>query len=313
MTDTRLLNRLAETDAYPADSPLPDEAWTSAVALQEIERRAEPSAGSGTFRVTRPRRQPRRLALAAAAFALIVVIVTAVVVLASDQNTLPDVTNDAPLTPLEVGQALNAAIVAGDWEAVRVLYADDATYTLVDDGFGIHSSVRHRLATLDSFRPDRAVDRLLVTPKFNRSSSVGVPFNVYEWIEDESFDGFDDLAADAMALYTQGVTTALSCTQPGPGAVVCDNVLEGHAFLSGAPLTVDTLTVVDGLITHQEYDTLGARDEDSFTLQVEYQTYVGANHAELEEDLFYQLGRLTITPDTVETHRQLIAEWSAQR
>ena len=39
MNDAQLIERLADTDAYSADSPMPDEIWTPDVALHEIERR----------------------------------------------------------------------------------------------------------------------------------------------------------------------------------------------------------------------------------------------------------------------------------
>jgi len=311
VNDDRLIERLADTDAYSADTPLPDEMWTAAAALSEIERKAgrrPQSAGVPTVRSIRSRRW---LLPAAAAFAVIVGAFAIVTVLI--RNNGPDVTNDAPLTPLEVGLALNEAIVTGDPEAARQLYADDATYTLVDDGFGLMSSVRHRLAQIDSFRPDRPLDRPLARPKGNLTSSMGTPFNVHDWLADDSFNGFDDLAADAMALYAQGVTTALSCAESAPGTVVCENVLEGHAFLSAPPETTDTFTVVDGLIVHQEYNTLNAPDENTFALQLDYENYVISVRPDQAEGLFYQAGRMQLTPETVEIHRTLIAEWRAQR
>jgi len=316
MTDARLLNRLAETDAYRDDQPLPDDVWTSAVALEEIELRAERRPGSGAVLTVRPARNPRRLALAAAAFALVIAVVLAAVFWASDRQDLPDVTNEAPLTPLEIGNALNAAIVSGDPAAWRSLYADDATYTVVDGGFVASAAFRHGQWRGGSSDPGRPVDRPLSADRGFLNSALGTAFPTFDWIpaDGATTNGFDDLAVNAMAQYAQGVTRVWSCTQADLTTVVCAEVLAGHAFLSEPlPPMTDTFTVVDGLITHQEYDTSSVFVEpDTFPLRLEYQNYIASTRPELEDVLFSDLARMLVTPDTVETHRQLIAEWKAQ-
>ena len=316
MTDARLLNRLAETDAYRDDQPLPDDVWTSAASLQEIEQRARQPRQSEKLPSVQPPRVRRRFVVAATAFAVLAAFVVAAIIWTSDQEKLPDVTNDAPLTPLEVSNALNAAIVSGDPAALRSLYVDDATYTVVDNGNEINASFRHGRWRGGSSFPARPVDRSLSAQKGFLDSALGTAFNPFDWIPDgdPTSDGFDDLAADAMALYAAGVTRVWSCTQTDASTVVCDNEVQGHAFVADPlPPMTDTFTVVEGLITHQEYDARSVLiAPDTNPLQLQYQNYVAATQPELEDALFSGLGRLRITPVTVETHRQLIAEWKAQ-
>jgi hypothetical protein len=84
-----------------------------------------------------------------------------------------------------------------------------------------------------------------------------------------------------------------------------------------------TLTIVDGVITAQVIE-IPQRSADPILDQVvdEYRQWVSENRPELEAALF---DRRDIpsgtdarwpdwsTPDTVGTHRELVAEWMAQR
>ena len=311
MNDAQLFDRLSDIDSYQEDSPIPDEIWSAAVALEEVERRSNPESVS-------PRRSrrvvvvgaPRRLVVALAAFLVVAVLVMAAIIWVSSRDELPDVTNDAPLTPLEVGDALNRAIVSGDLEAARSLYADDATYT--HEPGRTSSSLRHGVIS-GSFHPGLPVDKPLARDDPRLSSSLGLRFNRFDWDGDGRGTGFDDLAADAMAWYAQGVSTAFSCMQSDAVTVVCENVLEGHGLLLEAPPVRDIFTVVDGRITHQEYNTADVVVfTDTHAEQLNYLSYIEANQPDLAAVLFEGTS-LTITPETVATHRQLIAEWNSQR
>ena len=106
MNDAQLIERLAVTDVYSSDASLPDEIWTPAAALHEIERRTDMQIQEHEPKVAPsppPRRSPGRRwlvpALAGAA-AVIIAVALAVVLLGGDD--LPDVTNDPPPTPTQI-------------------------------------------------------------------------------------------------------------------------------------------------------------------------------------------------------------------
>lgn len=312
MNDAQLLDRLAGIDTYQDGSPLPDEIWSPAVALEEVERRSNPEKVSPS---RSPRvvvvGAPRRPVVALAAFLAVAVLVMAAIIWVSAGDELPDVTNDAPLTPFEVGDALNRAIVSGDLEAARSLYADDATYT--HEPGRTSSSLRHGEIS-GSFHPGLPVDKPLGRDASSLDSSLGLMFNRFDWDGDGRATGFDDLAADSMAWYAQGVSTAFLCMQPDEVTVVCENVLEGHGLLIEPPPVRDIFTVVDGRITHQEYNTADVVVfSNTLAEQLAYLSYVEANRPDLATVLFEGLASLIITPDTIDTHRQLIEEWKAQR
>ena len=234
---------------------------------------------------------PRRhwnqgLLVGAAAFAVVVIVGVAVFLVTQGSNE-PGVANGMP-TPLEVGESMNQATVAGDLEALRLLYDDLATFT-------------------DMFSGDTA-------PLMAQS---GNPFPDMDG--DEAITWFDEILWDAANDYAAGVTLAYTCDQTDPSTVVCDGVYEGHAFLSETSdmQVTNTFTVEDGLITHHQFDArplhragyYAEKGRDITTgPNAEYRQWVKENHPETG-NLFWA-GH--ITPDNVETHRELIAEWRAQ-
>jgi hypothetical protein len=240
-----------------------------------------------------PRRHWNQVLVGAAAFA-VVVIVGVAVLLVTRGNDEPDVGNGMP-TPLEVGEAMNRATVAGDLEAQRNLYDDAATFT----------------------------DVMASTGLLLRASPAPIP----DFDGDEVITMVDEILWDAAHDYAAGVTLAYTCNQTDPSTVVCEGVFEGHAFLSETSdqQVTNTFTVEDGLITHHQFDAspnhfagyhneklehavpYSERVEDPRTWN-EYLQWVKENHPETG-NLFW-VGHLT--PDNVETHRELIAEWRAQ-
>ncbi|MBT8202662.1 MAG: hypothetical protein HKN74_10330 [Acidimicrobiia bacterium] len=304
MTDAQLIDRLAGTDVYMADVPLPDEIWSADFALQEIERRTgmqteergiQELGGSPTEPRT-PRRRWLVPALAAG-LAVVVAVVVAIAVLASGDEEVPDVGNttvpetlpeSAVLTPLEVGETLNRFTREGNWEAARELYDDVAT-----------------------FKPDSTtpVGRPMAELAF------GDNFNyAFDWDGDGTYSIFDREAGYLMNAYVAGVTDRFSCTQTDATTVVCDIVSAGDPFQEGIAHS-NTYTVVDGRIAELTYEWVD--DSGFFTRdrKIEYQDWVRANRGELNVDdgLFPHLGSLLVTPETAEVHRELIAEWKAQR
>jgi hypothetical protein len=320
MSDARLIERIANADAYPAKVPLPEGIWASEVALQVIERRTEVQTDKRTEVAAKPqvdKRGRRSLALVAG-FVAVAALVVAGAIWLFGAGSDSDVTNAPPA--LDVIEALDAAIVAGDWQAVVALYAEDATYTELDDGFGGHDWVRHgRMANFGC----SLTECLRVDWSLSETSSVADPnealqsiYPGYDWDGEPGITGFDDLATLAMANYARGVTDFYSCTQADEVTVVCDIILQGDAFVSEAPTVTDTFTVEDGLIIKQVYDRSSSNYEGTsspdFSAIVDYQTYVEEN-ADPQGLFGSSLGVLRINPTRVETHKQLIAEWRAQR
>ncbi len=319
MNDAQLIDRLARTDDYSVEVPLPDEIWAPEVALRQIERRTGMQVQEDTTtRVVEPTRDRRRRPLIpalAGGLAILVAVAGAWLVTRSGSDV-------AARSPLEVAEALDAAIVAGDWEAVLALYAEDATYTHLDDGFGFDAFRHGRDPADHTIRTDMP----LMSERF--TSGGGLVFGQWsepltndyppvDWDGEPGITGFDNLATLAMANYAAGVTDFYSCVQSGTTTVVCEVVIEGHAFWETPPPVADTFTIEDGLITHQSYDTMVAQpaSDPTSSSRIQYMLWVEENRPELAESLFWSMGtaRQRITPETAETHRQLIAEWVAQR
>jgi hypothetical protein len=265
-------------------------------------------------------RRPRWLVPALAGAAAVIIAIVVGVVVFGGESDGPDVIEPTPTTaaltttlppalaPAEVGAALNEAAAAGDWEAVRRLYAEDATFS-IDVGDIPDSSIISDAPLAVPFPPGRP----LVAP---------FPIlNQFDWDDDGVISGFDDIAATTMTLWALGVEPYRSCREVDATTLVCDERGQGpFSSPPDLPIYSEIFTVVDGRITQHALD-LSA--EDSFSpvgfvvppLPVEYEDWVRANRPELNPDgaLFEFLGKLLITPDTVEVHRQLIAEWVAQR
>ena len=277
---------------------------------QDIERAEPPRSPRSRWLVP---------ALAGAA-AVVVAIAFAVALTGGEDEPVPPVGNttvptslpeSATITPLEVAEILNQAAITGDWEAHRGLFADGATLT---DTFLVEG--------MDPNPPNLAVDAALSQPaafyfRFPISSE-------FDWDGDGTVTLFDSVASEVMAHYASGVTTRFACAESGPDSIECEMLLEGDPFLidscGGGAYDgrlvgfVRTYTVTDGLIVNQSIGTAPCFPHADGPRR-EYHDWVRANHAEVNADdaLFETWGRPLITPDTVEMHRQLIAEWRAQR
>ncbi len=291
MNDTQLIERLAQADSYSDGAELPDGIWTLEAALQEIERRAGMQTQKQVGLPTPPpKKTPRRWIPAIASFAAAVAAIVVVAAIWASSSDEPDV---GGRTPLEVGEALNSYAIAGDWEAARLLYADGATYTN-SVGFGLGG----------------------VALNVPMAETIDFPEPEYvDWDGDGSITLFDEQAALMKESYATGVTRFLSCSQTDPSTVVCDLPYEGYAFRTTNPILLPTTyTVVEGRITSQ---TLDASEMEGWyydtNLRIEYQEWVRTSEPDLEGDLFRSFGSPSITPDNIETHRELIAEWRAQR
>jgi hypothetical protein len=234
--------------------------------------------------------------LAAVAIAAIVLLV---LVRQPDSPGVPVATDDVGLpttdissrirTPLEVGDALNAAIVAGDLTEIRQLYSDDATY---------HDLKAGPLGSI-------------LDPTFG-------PFP--DWDGDELNTLFDEWLWDFANDYAAGVTRAYSCEPTEPSTVTCEGVFENHAFMTAASdlAVMITLTVENGVITHHQLDAGPVNFSGVWNMKlpdelvVSYERWAEENHPEREKGLFLE-GHLIMSPETVEAHRQLIAEWRQQQ
>ena len=244
--------------------------------------------------VREPRsRRPRRLIPVLAG--VIAVIVIAVGVVALTGNDEPDVTNDAPVpttvlavpSPLDVTNLYNGAVATGDWTALRELYADTAELEIILSG--------------EAQPKVRLIDYVALTP--------------YDWDGDGLVDGFDALIDDGARQHAAGTTIFVSCSQVDAVTAVCDEVQDGYAFkrLSLVPTTW-TLTIVDGVITtHSRGIVRRSGAPYDTNLLAQYNKWVSDKRPELEQELFEDRLNLAITPDTVGTHRELVAEWQAQR
>ncbi len=283
---------------------------TSADSLEQpVERRRDMQTQETPIELApapRPPGKKRWLVPAlAGAVAIIAIVVAVVLVSGSDE---PEVTNEAPLTPLEVAEALNLAHVNGDWTAKRLLFADDATFS--------------DLSTLLTGQAN-AVENVPFSGCLGCDpfGQTGLNFSFlpthadFEWDGDGTLTVFDVIVEEAAIDYAAGVTRYHTCTQADATTVVCDVMLEGSPFLSEQTdfRDVNTYTVEDGLITHQLFDYTQSDSERMHSPRVvDYQEWVRVNRPELEDQLFEFFGTLRMTPGVVETHRELIAEWKSQ-
>lgn len=128
MNDAQLIERLSGTDAFEADTPLPDELWTRSIALREIERRTEMQTREDRVIVKPdglpepPKRGGGRWLLRALAggVAVIIAVVVAAVLLGGGDGEPPgDVTNnpvrttipEAPVAPEGFGLEGAASLI----------------------------------------------------------------------------------------------------------------------------------------------------------------------------------------------------------
>jgi hypothetical protein len=231
----------------------------------------------------------RRRRLVPALAGALAVLVIAAGVWAITRSDEPD---SAGLSPLEVTDQWNEAVVAGDWAAIRALYADTAVL---------------RVVLPDETLPDE--------PLIDR-----VPQTQDDWDGDGALTGFDGFMHDGAAQHAAGTTTFLSCSQVDGTTVTCEEVQEGHAFWRPEAVpTTWTLTIIDGLITVHGVGVV-PRSESPIdnALLSDYRRWVSENRPELEADLIEgpvipPIPGINITPDTAPIHRELVAEWQAGR
>lgn len=145
-----------------------------------------------------------------------------------------------------------------------------------------------------------------------------------DWDGDGALTLFDEILRDSATDYAAGVTLAHACVQTDATTVVCEDVLDGHAFLTDDARSTfratSTFTVIDGRITHWELDSNAPHfagligQKMDVKLHFEYRNWVLATRPAEERELFAGVGDLPdVTPETFERHRQLAAEWLAQR
>ena len=198
------------------------------------------------------------------------------------------------------------------------LFAEDATITL-GPGFAEFEGSSVPRANVTGPGPAKPTE----IGDFLTGGDWPGSFPVVDWDGDFVRNGFDSLAQDTMAGYALGFSVFESCRADGPSTLVCVGVWDGHPFPNrGRGEEVAIHTVSDGLITDTTWDISGVSSDSVIDRPAvaQYEAWVNANRSEFTEDA--QLFRLTpgdplialvMSPDTVEIHRQLIAEWVAQR
>lgn len=220
----------------------------------------------------------------AGAVAIVAVAVGTWVLLANDE---PDLVVGSPLG---VVQALEEATLSGNQGLERTYYADEAVLVIVS--------------------PDGEFEVRLLDP-------VDGDNQLSDWDGDGTIRFFDAILQDGARVYASGVSDLLSCTQTDASTVVCDELLEGSPFVeAGDHVVTQTFTVIDGLVTRHVVDLVANEAEPFGTTQVaEYEGWVRQNRPdESIEQLFPgSVGEFIVSPDTVDTHRRLIAEWEDSR
>jgi len=255
-----------------------------------------------------PQRRTRWLvpALVGAAAVIVAIVIGAQLLSGGDENG-PDVIELPPtsttladvvvLSPLEVANLYNQAVATGDWTALRELYADTAEQQVV-------------LLPAETLPKEVVIDRVPRTPD--------------DWDGDGLLTGFDGFIHEGAWQFAAGTTTFLSCSQVDDVTAACAEVWEGFAFKRPDMESIThTLTIVDGVITFHVIE-VPQRSADPILDSVvdDYRQWVSQNRPELEAALFDRRDIPSgtdarwpdwITPDTAETHRELVAEWQGQR
>ena len=311
MNHEQAFQLVGQANPLSGDSTGPDGFLSMTALLDRIDERS-----TDVQTQERPRtdergpgdRRPRWLipALAAAA-AVILAIVVGALLLAGGSDE-PDVIEPSPTTlseqgaptAAELGAALDAAARAGDWEAVVAYFAPDATYRWGPDASGLSDSIPWAdPAIFFAAYGERAID----------------------WDGDFVRSGFDQLSHDVMWAYALGFSWFGGCTATDAATLECEIRWDEVPFGNPARgVFLATYTVVDGLIAETTIVDLGLVMDTTVLLDRaaagEYEAWARANRQELNEDgALFRLnpGDLTITPETVERHRQLIAEWQETR
>lgn len=243
-----------------------------------MQTQERPSEVIGKPRATRPRR--RLIPALAGALAVIVVAVGVWALTTNGERNIAD------RTPLEVTDLFNERVVTADPNSD--LYAADATWQLIQGGDA--------------------------SPVFRFSDVLPDESPVLDWDGDGQITEMDNFFSLGVELYAGGVTDFLACAQSDTVTALCDEIREGYAFKNPSHSANWTFTITDGLISKIVIDLVG-NGTDAAAVN-SYRLWVDENRPELVDDLFASafLGtQLQLTPDTIETHRQIVAEWQAQR
>ena len=235
-----------------------------------------PAIQKPTLVVGEPRsiRPTRRLTLATA---LAIVVISASACGGSDSAAA------AEGSPLDLTERFTEQLVTGDWGGVGDLYTADATWQ-----FHTPTGNSPVITLADELPPDA---------------------EVADWDGDgvtTEFDAFSSLGAE---VYGGGLTALFSCEQPDSETALCEEAREGYAFLDPSHSANWTITVADGLISNIVIDLRGYGE--NLIKVIDFQDWVKDNRPEVESDLFSGRGFRNITPDNVETHRELATEWLA--
>jgi len=307
VTHDQAFEAVRQADPLPTDSAGPDGFLSLTALLDRIDERSTnvqtQERIDGATTPPPPSSRPRWLVpmLAGAAAVIAAIVFVALVFTGNDE---PDVIEPVPppttvatsttlleaavLSPLEVTGVYNEAVAAGDWTALRALYADTAEFEVNSE-------------TGETF-----VERVALVDL--------VPQTPYDWDGDGLVDGFDALIDDAAKVAAHGTTAFVSCSQLDAGTAACQEVWEGHAFARPEiPHNTWTLTIVDGVITTHVLEVVRTDNPFDTDLTSQYNLWVSDNKPELSiVELFDDIITLAISPDTVPVHRELIAEWQAE-
>ena len=194
-----------------------------------------------------------------------------------------DSTPVAERTPLDVTELFRERFLEGDFSGLADLNTPEATWQVLAPG------------------GDSPVIRL--------ADELPSNVNVADWDGDGAKtegDFFSSLGAEA---YSGGITDILSCEQPDTQTAVCEETREGYAFQNPSHSATWTITIADGLISSVVIDLTGDGVDAGKVTQ--YKTWVEANRADAADGLFGSFGERIVTPDNIETHRQLATEWLA--
>jgi len=258
---------------------------TSADSLEQpVERRRDMQTQDKPIQIVPEVRssRPKRRLIPTLAGALAVLVI-AVGAWALTRSTEP---NFADGSPLQVMDRFNEAVVTADTNAASDLYTPDATWQVTgSEG---------------------------ASPVFRFSDELPATAPVLDWDGDGRVTEFDNWTSLGMDVYAGGVTTLLSCTQPDASTALCDEVREGYAFTNPGHSAAWTFTIADGLISSIVIDLVG--DGTDHVAVAQYRLWVRDTQPELLSELFDPVNQtMMFTPDTIEVHRELVAEWVSQR
>ena len=288
MNHEQALQLVGQANPLPPGSDGPDGFLSMTALLDRIDGRStnmqtQARPVESVERETTVGRRRRLIPIVVGAVAVVAMGVALWLLLADDE---PDVINNSPLG---VVQALEEATLSGNQQLERTYYADEAVLVIVS--------------------PDGEFDVRLLDP-------VEGGNQLSDWDRDGIITFFDAILQDGARVYAAGVIDLLDCSAGSEATVVCTERLQGSPFLeSGNHDVTQTFTVVDGLITRHVVDMLANDAEPFGTAEVlDYEAWVRQNRPdESMEQLFPgSPGEFIVTPETVDTHRSLIAEWQDQ-